>query len=51
MADASRLESLWRYVTIVSAIVAAAVGISQYRRGVSQSIKSSNGGRPKWREP
>ena len=39
MADASRLESMWRYATIVSAIVAAAIGISQYRRGVSQSIK------------
>ncbi len=39
MADASRLESMWRYATIVSAIVAATVGISQYRRGVSQSIR------------
>ena len=39
MADASKLESMWRYATIVSAIVAATIGISQYRRGVSQSIR------------
>ena len=39
MADASKLESVWRYATIVSAIVAAIIGISQYRRGVSQSIR------------
>ena len=39
MADASRLESIWRYATIASALVAAAVGIEQYRRGVSQSIR------------
>ena len=39
MPDTSRLESIWRYVTIISALVAAAVGIGQYRRGVSQSIR------------
>ena len=39
MADASKLESIWRYTTIVSALVAAVVGIEQYRRGVSQSVR------------
>ena len=39
VANASRLESIWRYATIVSALVAAVVGIGQYRRGVSQSIR------------
>ena len=39
MADASKLESIWRYATIVSALVAAVVGIEQYRRGVSQSVR------------
>ena len=39
MPDTSRLESIWRYATIISALVAAAVGIGQYRRGVSQSIR------------
>ena len=39
MADGSKLESVWRYATIISAIVAAAIGISQYRRGVTQSVR------------
>ena len=39
VADTSRLESIWRYATIVSALVAAVVGIEQYRRGVSQSVR------------
>ena len=39
MADASKLESIWRYATIVSALVAAVVGIEQYRRGVAQSVR------------
>jgi len=39
VADASKLESIWRYATIVSALVAAVVGIEQYRRGVSQSVR------------
>ena len=39
VADASRLESIWRYATIVSALVAAVVGIEQYRRGVAQSVR------------
>ena len=39
MTDASKLESIWRYTTILSALVAMAVGVGQYRRGVSQSIK------------
>ena len=39
MPNANRLEWIGRYAAIISAIVAAAVGIAQYRRGVSQSIK------------
>jgi hypothetical protein len=39
VADTSRLESIWRYATIVSALVAAVVGIEQYRRGVAQSVR------------
>ena len=39
MSEASRLESIWRYVTILSALVAAASGIEQYRRSVSQSVR------------
>jgi len=39
VSEASRLESIWRYVTILSALVAAAIGIEQYRRGVSQSVR------------
>ena len=37
--DANRLEWIAKYAAIVSALVAAAVGIGQYRRGVSQSIR------------
>ena len=39
VADTSRLESIWRYATIVSALVAAVVGIEQYRRSVAQSVR------------
>ena len=39
MPNANRLESIARYVAIVSALVAATVGIANYRRGVSQSIR------------
>ena len=39
MPNATRLESIWRYATILSALVAATIGIGQYRRGVSQSIR------------
>ena len=39
MSDASRLESIAKYAAILSALVAMAVGIGQYRRGVSQSIR------------
>jgi hypothetical protein len=37
--DANRLESFAKYVAIVSALVAASVGIAQFRRGVSQSVR------------
>jgi hypothetical protein len=39
MPNATRLEWIGKYVTILSALVAAAVGIGQYRRGVSQSMR------------
>lgn len=39
MPDASRLEWIAKYTAIISALVAATVGIANYRRGVSQSIK------------
>ena len=39
VADTSRLESIWPYATIVSALVAAVIGIEQYRRGVAQSVR------------
>jgi len=39
MSDTTRLEWFGRYAAILSALVAAAVGIGQYRRGVSQSIR------------
>ena len=39
MPDASRIEWIGKYLAILSALVAMAVGIGQYRRGVSQSIK------------
>ena len=37
--NATRLEWVGRYAAILSALVAMAVGIGQYRRGVSQSIR------------
>jgi hypothetical protein len=37
--DPSRLESIAKYVAIASALIAATVGIGQFRRGVSQSIR------------
>ena len=37
--NANRLESIAKYAAILSAFVAMAVGIAQYRRGVSQSIR------------
>ena len=39
MADANRLELIAKYAAIISALVAATVGIANFRRGVSQSIK------------
>ena len=39
MPNATRLEWIGKYAAILSAIVAMAVGIGQYRRGVSQSIR------------
>jgi hypothetical protein len=37
--DASRLETFAKYAAIVSALAAASVGIGQFRRGVSQSVR------------
>jgi hypothetical protein len=37
--NATRLEWIGKYAAILSALVAMAVGIGQYRRGVSQSIR------------
>ena len=39
MPNATRLEWIGKYAAILSAIVAMAVGIGQYRRGVSQSMR------------
>ena len=39
MPNPNRLESIAKYVAIISALVATTVGIAQYRRGVSQSIR------------
>ena len=39
MPNAGRLEWMGKYAAILSALVATAVGIGQYRRGVSQSIR------------
>ena len=39
MPDPNRIESIAKYVAIFSAFVAATVGIAQYRRGVSQTIR------------
>jgi hypothetical protein len=37
--NAARLEWIGKYAAVLSAIVAMVVGIGQYRRGVSQSIR------------
>ena len=39
MSNAARLELFARYAAIISALVAATVGIANFRRGVSQSIR------------
>ena len=39
MPNATRLEWIGKYAAIISALVAAIVGIGQFRRGVSQSIR------------
>ena len=39
MPNVTRLEWIGKYAAILSALVAMAVGIGQYRRGVSQSIR------------
>ena len=39
MPEFSRLESFAKYVAIISALVAASVGIAQFRRGVLQSVR------------
>ncbi len=39
MPNADRLEWIGKYAAIASALVAATVGIGQYRRGVSQSVR------------
>ena len=45
MPNATRLEWIGKYAAILSALVAMAVGIGQYRRGVSQSMREL-----KWRQ-
>jgi hypothetical protein len=39
VSNANRLESIAKYAAILSALVAMAVGIGKYRRGLSQSIR------------
>ncbi|HEY8172963.1 MAG TPA: hypothetical protein VIH21_07730 [Dehalococcoidia bacterium] len=39
MPEFNRLESIAKYVAIISALVAASVGIAQFRRGVLQSVR------------
>ena len=39
MSNGARLEWIGKYLAILSALVAMAIGIGQYRRGVSQSIR------------
>ena len=39
MPNVNRLEWIGKYAAIISALVAATVGIAQFRRGVSQSIR------------
>jgi hypothetical protein len=37
--NASKLEWIGKYAAIASALVAALIGLAQYRRGVSQSVR------------
>ena len=39
MPNVIRLEWIGKYAAIISALVAATVGIAQFRRGVTQSIR------------
>ena len=39
MPDPNRIEWIGKYAAIISALVAATIGIAQYRRGVTQSIR------------
>ena len=39
MPNPTRLELIGKYAAIVSALVAASIGIAQFRRGVSQSVR------------
>ena len=39
MPDVNRIETIAKYVAIVSALVAASVGIGQFRRGVAHSVR------------
>lgn len=39
MTEVRRIESIARYVAMVSALVAASVGIAQFRRSVAQSVR------------
>ena len=39
MPNATRLEWIAKYAAIISALVAATVGIANFRRGVSQSMR------------
>ena len=39
MPNMTRLEWIWKYSAILSALVAMVVGLGQYRRGVTQSIR------------
>ena len=39
MPSANRLEWIAKYAAIISALVAAGIGIGQFRRGVAQSAR------------
>ena len=39
MPNATRLELIGKYAAIISALVAVSIGIAQFRRGVSQSVR------------
>ena len=39
MPDVNRVESFAKYAAIVSALVAATVGIAQFRRAVTQGVR------------